>query len=329
MLVIHSSALGEDLIHLAHRELAEPLRDAIDAALNGERSQRVHELSSLPDRPGERRYFEIYSFPIHAQTEPAKADDLVAVLISDVTDREQRAADQNRALAAAEERARRLQELLDESTRSVRELRAANQELTIADARLRSTNEELLVGSEESEAAMEEIETLNEEQQATNEELETLNEELQATVEELNATYEDLQTRTLELQEQSVYFAPWSKLEEQTRRLEAVLNGMTDAVMVVDGSGTLVLTNPAFRAVFGEALPTLEDDAGKPLRPDADPVQRAARGETFTQPFSIRQADGSRKWFEARGQPIHQEANGGGAVIIREVSERAQGRLHD
>src|SRR6185503_6844804 len=119
----------------------------------------------------------------------------VVVLISDVTEAERARRANTHGLSAFEAKAVRLQELLDESTRSIRQLLQANQELAAMNAGLRSVNEELLLGSEEAAAAMEEVETLSEEQQASNEELETLNEELQATVEELNATNDDLEAR--------------------------------------------------------------------------------------------------------------------------------------
>ena len=250
--------------------------------------------------------------------------DLVVVLIVDVTERECLMRDQSRGLTEADARLHHMQELLDESTRSVRELLDANQQLSSANVGLRSANEELLVGNEEAQAAMEEIETLNEEQQATNEELETLNEELQATVEELNATNEDLQSRTLELQEraaaQEVLMA---SLRDERQRLEAILASMSDAVIMVDPNGESVLTNTAFQQQFGEALPTLEDASGHRLSARVHPVRMAARGETFMQPFTVQRENGSRRWFEASGQPIRVGGMGGGVVVIRDVTDRS------
>ena len=200
LLGIHNPAVGEDIVHLAHRGMREPLRDALDAATSGETRAAVHEISMLPDVPGAPRFVELSSFIGHPRRDRPDATELIVVMLLDVTERERQLRQQATALNEGERRQKATQELLDESTRSVRELLDANQELSSANVALRSANEELLVGNEEAQAAMEEIETLNEEQQATNEELETLNEELQATVEELNATNEDLQARSLELQ---------------------------------------------------------------------------------------------------------------------------------
>jgi two-component system CheB/CheR fusion protein len=287
----------------------------------GQSRRTVHELPWLPDRPGEERYFEISSYVIQAHGEPTDAPDLLVVLVTDVTEQEREVAQQRQALAQAEERARHAQELLEQSTRSVRDLLSANQDLSIANARLRSTNEELLMGNEEAQAAMEEIETLNEEQQATNEELETLNEELQATVEELNATNEDLQARTAELQEQgAAQLALVTRLEEQSERLEAVLSSMQEAVAMVDSAGKIVLTNRAFQESFGDMLPPLQDSSGALLADSEHPLRRAARGEVFVQPFVVQCPDGTRRSFEARGQPVHREGAVGGVVVIRDLS---------
>jgi two-component system CheB/CheR fusion protein len=329
LLGIHSPALGEDLVHLTYRPLAGPLRDAIDTATRGEGRHVVHELSSFPDDPGNPRFFEMFAFLVRGQTDRAEPADLTVVLVDDVTERETRRRELDAARTAAENRARQLQELLDESTRSVRDLLSANEDLAIANSSLRSGNEELLVGHEEAQAAVEEIETLNEEQQATNEELETLNEELQATVEELNATNEDLQARSLELLEQATAQQElMGNLRMERERLDAVLDGMSDAVMMVNSTGESVLVNAAFRAIFGDALPPLVDVSGQRLAQRAHPVRLAARGEQFIQRFGLELTDGQRRFFEARGQPVRADGVSGGVIVIRDLqdvsSERAR-----
>ena len=306
MLGIHGPALGEDVIHLAHRALREPLRDAVDAVLNGSNRRTVHELSTLPDVPGAPRFIEISSFPARAHTDPADVPDLVVVLIVDVTERECLMRDQSRGLTEADARLHHMQEL------------------SSANVGLRSANEELLVGNEEAQAAMEEIETLNEEQQATNEELETLNEELQATVEELNATNEDLQSRTLELQEraaaQEVLMA---SLRDERQRLEAILTSMSDAVMMVDPNGESVLINAAFKQLFGEGLPTLEDASGHRLSARAHPVRMAARGETFMQPFTVQRENGRGMWLANQLCDLVQLRSSPEGTVVRMHMQRA------
>ena len=331
LLAIHSPALGEDVIHLAHRGMREPLRDALDRALSGgENSPSVHEISTLPDAPGAPRYVEVSSFITRSRAERTDTSEMLVVMLVDVTARESQLREQRSGIVDSDRRLARTQELLDESTRTVRELLDANQELSSANVALRSANEELLVGNEESQAAMEEIETLNEEQQATNEELETLNEELQATVEELNATNEDLQSRTLELQERTTnQESLMLSLRDERLQLETILHSMSDAVIMVDGEGELALTNPAFTQLFGDSLPQLEDAAGHRLSQRAHPVSMAARGETFTLAFTLPSADGSRRWFEAIGQPLKFGSLNGGVVVIRDVTERSLRQLQE
>jgi two-component system, chemotaxis family, CheB/CheR fusion protein len=331
LLGIHTPAIGDDIVHLAHRGLGESLRDAIDAALRGEQFRSVREVSSLPEAPGETRHFELITLLERSADGRPEPVDAVVLLISDVTERELALREATRLHAEAESRAARVQALLDESTRTVRQLLQANQELSVTNAGLRSANEELLVGHEEAQAAMEEIETLNEEQQATNEELETLNEELQATVEELNATNEDLQSRSVELQEQATARDELlTSLAKERQRLNAVLASMAEAVLVVNPAAETVLTNATFQHWFGERLPSLEDASGRQLPARNDPAHQAARGETFMQPFTAQAADGERRWFEATGQPIRTgDTVEGGVVVIRDVSDRSLRHLQE
>jgi two-component system CheB/CheR fusion protein len=170
------------------------------------------------------------------------------------------------------------------------------------------------------QAAMEEIETLNEEMQATNEELETLNEELQATIEELHTTNDDLEARNLEMQALATARAA------ERARLAAVLLTMDDAVFVVDHTGAVTLTNAAVERLLGPAGATFvpQDEEGQPLPDVQTPRARAARGETFSLTFTLPRPDGTRRRFEATGQPIPSaEAGQGGVVVIRDVTDRS------
>src|SRR5262249_19728997 len=127
LLGIHTPAMGEDITHLSHRPLSEPLRDAVQAVLNGEQYRQVHELTSFPDTPGQVRYFEISSALSQPIPERPDNPELVVITIADVTEPERERAEQRAALQDAEHRLQRVQQLLDESTRSVRRLLAANQ----------------------------------------------------------------------------------------------------------------------------------------------------------------------------------------------------------
>src|SRR5439155_11727065 len=106
-------------------------------------------------------------------------------------------------------------------------------------------------------------------------------------------------------------------------RLEAILSSLSEAVIMVDSNGEPVLTNASFKQLFGQGLPTLEDASGHRLSQRVHPVRMAARGETFMQPFTIQREDGSRRWFEASGRPTRLGGTGGGAVVIRDVTDRS------
>ena len=194
---------------------------------------------------------------------------------------------------------------------------------------LRSANEELIVASEEVQAATEEVETLNEELQATNEELETLNEELQATIEELNTTNDELQARSVELTETAASLAEQRQRSELEReRLTLILDGMSEAVIVVGSDRTVVTTNRAYDGEFGSEPLVPEDGAGNPL-PEAEwPHVRAANDETFSMSFThTDRATGERRWYEATGRVA--AGQWGNVVVLRDITDRSLRHLQE
>ncbi len=309
---IHSSALDQDFIHLVQHFPTDTLRHAIDRVCTGESVSHLT-VATRGDIPETQRTIDITCCPIAvAQGED---ESLVTIAALDVTDREHL----RRQVDAADAKSERL-------TASNNEVLSANQELTSTIAKLRSDNEELLVGAEEIQAATEEVETLNEELQASNEELETLNEELQATVEELNTTNDDLQARTVELQDLAI------TSDAARARLETVLSSLGEAVLVVDSQAQVMLSNTAYQRTFGavDVDRRLTDSTGSPLPFDQTPQQRAARGEAFTMSFVLTGTDGSRRWYEAVGQPIPGGSDTQrGVVTIRDITERSLRHMQD
>jgi len=64
-------------------------------------------------------------------------------------------------------------------------------------------------------------------------------------------------------------------------------------------------TNMAYARMFGTGvLLTPEDAQGRALSPAETPQARAARGETFSLEFTLPAAGGTRRWYEANGQPL-------------------------
>ncbi len=228
--------------------------------------------------------------------------------------------------------------VVEEVTAAVRMRR-----LVEKNARLEEANRELGQLNEELQAAHEESLVNTEEAQATNEELETLNEELQATVEELNTTNDDLQARATELQELAQSREQERQLTEAGRRraedlverlrseqsgLEAILGSISDAVLAVDTEGSTLFSNQVFEETFGEhsgiergllgATEVLDEDGAK-LPPEAGPVVRTARGESFATRLAVEGEEGALRRFEGRGRAIRGDGITGGVLIIREV----------
>jgi len=117
-------------------------------------------------------------------------------------------------------------------------------------------------------------------------------------------------------------------LEAERRQLAVILGGISDAVLVVDGAGAPVRANAAYTRMFGgvNAPLALQDAQGRPLPPAETPQARAARGETFSLEFSLTATDGTRRWFEANGQPLHDHGAQHAVVVIRDITLSAQHR---
>jgi two-component system CheB/CheR fusion protein len=189
-----------------------------------------------------------------------------------------------------------------------------------------TASEELSIEREEALTAVEEIQTLNEELQATNAELESLNNENQATLDELNQSYASLDARTRELQQLSESLDRRRRASEAERaRLSAVLLSTSDPIVVVDERGLPVLANPAYERTFGQgpSMFVALDASGRLVLPEEHPLQRAARGESFTLEFSSIAPDGARRRHEATGEPVPDSGTERGVVVIRDVTERS------
>ncbi len=312
---IHTTAIGQDFIHLVQNASLLPLRTAIDLAFRGESPSGIYPVAITETVMGDVRHLEVTCYPERLEGFDGHPD-AVIILVQDASERVNDRTALEHSLRQAEAQTSELQSRVERLSATNAQLLTANEQLAEANAELLSGNEELLVANEEVQAATEEVETLNEELQATNEELETLNEELQATVEELNTTNEDLQARSVEMQELAVTLEAQREASETERvRLNAVLSSINDGVLVVDLLGQTVLANEAYGRVFGgaERDPTLEREPGRPLPLEAAPRWRATRGETFNEELTFLLPNGTRCWIEANGTPIRSEGAMSGA----------------
>ena len=133
--------------------------------------------------------------------------------------------------------------------------------------------EQHATATEELQSTNEELETTNEELQSTNEELETTNEELQSTNEELVTTVDELQAANVELAARS----------SEVRRLlvshTAVINSVTEAVIVIDPGFMVTTWNPGAERLFGIRATTAvgRDFFTLPLGSQADRARAVAK----------------------------------------------------
>jgi len=332
LLGIHTEAVGEDLIHLVRYIPLLPLRNAIDAAFRGESTTLTFTIDPVQTATGTGLDLEIRCYPETSEAQGVQRE-LVTLTVFDVSE----LASERRILDGEASRLReevsRMTEQVQRLTEANQTLVTANDELATVNAELRNANEELLVANEEVQSATEEVETLNEELQATNEELETLNEELQATVEELNTTNDDLQARSVELQDIAIALEVQRRqIEAERDRIQAILDNMSDAVLVVDAQGQTILSNGAFQEMFGTDGSTFlpEDADGQQLDAARSIQQRVARGESFTSEFVLTASDGNRQWYEASAQPVDDAAGERlGVIVIRDITDRSLRRLQD
>lgn len=101
---------------------------------------------------------------------------------------------------------------------------------------------------------------------------------------------------------------------------------------MVNRAGEPLLTNEAYARLFGGASVAFaaQDAEGHPLAPRAPPQQRGARGEPFLMEFTLDVDDGTRRYFEASGQPIRSGGEAlGGVISVRDITERSLHRLQD
>jgi transcriptional regulator with XRE-family HTH domain len=144
-------------------------------------------------------------------------------------------------------------------------------------------------------------------------ELQDLNADLRTTVDKLQHSNDRMRDRSVE---KAIELRTVEAIVEQLR---AVLNALSDPVVVVNSSGFIVVENTAY-AMFATRhtdTPTMLDATGAPIPAHDLPLERAARGGQFTMHFAIDE-DGTQHTYCAEGQQVS-TVQGGlvGVVTIR------------
>lgn len=100
----------------------------------------------------------------------------------------------------------------------------------------------------------------------------------------------------------------------------ATIDGLHDAVLVVDRAGQTIVRNEAFERLFEAAVGQLTE-----LR------ERAARGESFACSFSAPDREGRECWFEVVGRPVRPEMGigEGGMLIVHDTTDVRLRRLQE
>jgi two-component system CheB/CheR fusion protein len=322
LLGIHGAAIGQDIVHLAQRVPSAPFRNAIERAARGESVAVFNAIVEAESETRNPQTLTIQCFP--DRLDPEGEIETLLLVVSDITPAVRDRRQHETTIAALREEVDSLRANADRLALSNRRLLAANRELTDSVDQLREQSDDLRIATAASQVAAEEIETLNEELQSSNEELETLHEEAQATVEELNVANEELQARSSELEHLAAAHS------REQARLAAILAGMGDAVLVVDRTGKIVLTNTAYDHLVGALVAPFEpaNEQGTPLSSMEEPIHRLANGEAFSIDFTAVGRDDGRYWFEATGRPLFGD-EGGGVLVIRDITDRSVRRLQD
>jgi diguanylate cyclase (GGDEF)-like protein/PAS domain S-box-containing protein len=180
------------------------------------------------------------------------------------------------------------------------------------------------------DAILDALEQEQSRRQQVEDELRTLNATLEQRVTERN---QDLAQRARDLARSE------QLLQQQTRLLQSILDGMGDGVIVVDEQGQVTLSNPVARQVItglSERL-LIELDPDCPvLLPDRQtlcpaenlPLARAIRGEHVdaAELYLPATPEHSERWLSVTARPLP-EATGtyaGGVAVLRDVSSAKQ-----
>lgn len=282
LLGIHTVAIGEDLLHLAHNVPHQDFRAAIDTALREQTVRTLDEVQVPQMSTGAPAYLRIECYPRPAgppEAESAAADPAESVLIVVVDVTEQVAAQReleqghaqlrtqteelrvaNAALTAHNEATRQAHAELaaahrqaEETAAGTRQLLAEQQAVVARHAQqiavLAEANRDLLAANEEmtraNRALRANLDTLlvtNEEAQAAVEEVETLNEEMQATNEELETLNEEMQATVEELNTANADLAARGDELQRLAGSLEVQKGQLEAILAGLADGVLVVT---------------------------------------------------------------------------------------
>jgi PAS domain S-box-containing protein len=127
-----------------------------------------------------------------------------------------------------------------------------------------------------------------------------------------------------------------ASLNRQVKRTEAMIGGMSDGVLLVDGEGRTVFINPAGQRLLGKSdtgvpitrqaeVYRLRDEHGRPLDPEELPAAQALSTGRSVQDVTVLIARevGERVVVSMSATPLHEEGRTTGVVVtFRDITER-------
>jgi two-component system cell cycle sensor histidine kinase/response regulator CckA len=126
-------------------------------------------------------------------------------------------------------------------------------------------------------------------------------------------------------------------LQQQTRILNSVLDGMGDGVVVVAVDGRALIFNKEASRLLGVAARDVAvdtwpatyglylSDAKTPLRVDESPLSRAMNGESLVHmPLCVRNPAVAGRWVDATATPLRDAAGtlAGAILLLRDVTQQ-------
>jgi signal transduction histidine kinase len=114
--------------------------------------------------------------------------------------------------------------------------------------------------------------------------------------------------------------------DERRRQLEAVLKGVPEPIVVVDGTARPLATSVGYDRLVqaGGARLAFLDEAGEAVPPAATPLERAARGEFADLELYLHGPGGEQRLYQIAVRPVGLPRPGeaAGVVTFRDLGER-------
>ena len=118
--------------------------------------------------------------------------------------------------------------------------------------------------------------------------------------------------------------------DTERARLQAVLESMTDAVVVLSRDRSVQVANAAYLALNADVPDgRMDDEGGHPIPPDESLEGRAARGEEFRTVVTRAAPGEGRRWYEAVSRRVHGGDPASTVLVIRDITDRSLRRIQD